>query len=312
VDDRPIGFFDSGMGGLTILAAARCLLPDERMLYLADSAHFPYSLLPVAALRRRAELVVEFLLQQRCKLITIACNTATVHTVAHLRAAFPDVPFVGVVPVVKMLAEQTRTRIIALMSTPATAESAYLTDLVARFAGGCRVINVACPGLADLIESAPAFSPAIAAHLETALAPVRRNGADVLGLGCTHFPLIRPQIRRALDPSVRIYDSALSVARRIRAVLADHDALSPARNGNVALFSTRDPDRLTGAALRLLTPLPAAAREIRLEGRSGVLVGTNGDPDAESCCYTTDRADSRGGAGLDAGADNSNTERCAR
>jgi glutamate racemase len=269
VDARPIGFFDSGVGGLTILAAAGRLLPDEHMLYLADSACFPYSSLPLAALRHRAELLVEFLLEQRCKLIAVACNTATVHTLAHLRATFPGVPFVGVVPVVKMLAERTRTRIIALLSTSATAESAYLVELVARFAAGCRVIKVACPGLADLIESAPASDPAIAAHLETALAPVRRSGADVLGLGCTHYPLIRPQIQRALGPGVRIYDSALPVARRIRSVLAERDALSPAGRGTTTLLCTRDAHRLTGAAQRLLGQ-HATARMVHSENRDDV------------------------------------------
>jgi hypothetical protein len=153
---------------------------------------------------------------------------------------------------------------------------------------------------------------------------VLSSGADVLGLGCTHYPIIRPQIRRALGRGVRIYDSARPVARRIRAVLAERDALSPARRGGVALFSTRDADRLTDTARRLLPPPQAAAqgvsledrgevREVRLEGTGEAVVGTLRDPGAGPCCYTTDRADSRGRAGHDAGAGrSSDVERCAR
>lgn len=264
-DNRPIGFFDSGIGGLTILAAARQLLPRERVLFLADSAHFPYGAVAPDTLRALAELAAGFLVDRGCKLIVVACNTATVHALDHLRARFPGVPFVGVVPVVKLLAERTRTGTIALLSTPATAGSAYLADLVARFAARCTVVNLACPGLADLVEERPADDPAILALLATHLAPARSSGADVLGLGCTHYPLIRPHIRDVVGRSVRIYDSALPVARRIEAVLAERDAFA-AGSPALSLIATGNPDHLARAARRLFGDEATSVRQVRLDG----------------------------------------------
>jgi glutamate racemase len=252
MDDRPIGFFDSGVGGLSIVRAARKVLPRERMVYLADNAHFPYGAIAPSDLCALTTRLAAFLLSQRCKLIVVACNTATVHTLAHLRATFPDVPFVGVVPVLKSLAQRTRTGTIALLSTPATASSPYLAELIARFAPTRTVINVACEGLADLVEQGGRSDPRLLALLERYLAPVRASEADVLGLGCTHYPFLRPRIRHLLGPGVRIYDSSLPVARRIRAVLHERDALADAHQPELRLYSTGDPATLGNVARQRL------------------------------------------------------------
>src|SRR6266536_1681994 len=145
MDDRPIGFLDSGVGGLSLLAAARRLLPNERYLALADGRYFPYGEADSAGICGRAERLSAFLLERNVKLIVVACNTASVHALAHLREAFPEVPFVGVVPVVKTLASRTRTGTMAILSTPGTAESPYLAALLREFATGRRVLNLACP-----------------------------------------------------------------------------------------------------------------------------------------------------------------------
>jgi len=227
MDTRPIGFFDSGIGGLSILREARRLLPAESMVYVADNAHFPYGALDDETLCGLTDQLTAFLVERDVKLVVVACNTATVHALAHLRAVFLGLPFVGVVPVVKPLAEKTLTGVIAVLVTPATAESTYLAGLIADHASGCRVITVPCPGLAELIETGDASTACTTQLLERFLEPVVNSRADVLGLGCTHYPFLRGRIQRMVGPGVRVIDSGNAVARRIRTVLAERDALSP-------------------------------------------------------------------------------------
>ena len=227
VDARPIGMFDSGVGGLTIWRATRKLLPNESLVFLADSGHVPYGEKPPEELRDLTVRIVRFLLGQDAKLIVVACNTATVHAIAHLRETFPEVPFVGVVPVVKTLARRTRTGTIAVLSTPSTAGSPYLAGLVQEFAPGKRVINIGCDGLEDLVEAGEVRTRRTVALLEHYLAPVRQSEADVVGLGCTHYPFLRRRMKRILGPRVRVYDPARPVARRVRQLLAERDAFAP-------------------------------------------------------------------------------------
>lgn len=245
MDNRAIGFLDSGVGAVSLWRAARALLPVESAVLAADGRSFPYGALPPQEVCERATQVAASLLDRDVKLVVVACNTASVHALAHLREAFPSVAFVGVVPVVKVLAETTRTGTIAMLSTPSTADSAYLADLVRQFAPDKRLVNVSCPGLAELVEAGDAGSARTEAALERYLEPVRSSGADVLGLGCTHYIFLRDTLRRLLGPGVQVYDPALPVARRIREVLRQRDALAcqaaPAdrffTTGNVAGFA---------------------------------------------------------------------------
>ncbi len=136
MDNRPIGVFDSGVGGLSIWRAIRRLLPQESLIFLADSGHVPYGEKSTAELHDLTGRIARFLLSQDVKIIVVACNTATVHAIGYLRENFPETPFVGVVPVVKTLARRTRTGTIAVLSTPATAQSPYLAGLIEEFAPG--------------------------------------------------------------------------------------------------------------------------------------------------------------------------------
>ncbi len=240
MDDRPIGFFDSGVGGLSILAEVHKLLPRESLLYVGDSAHFPYGAIPPDQLRDLAASLACYLLERQAKIIVVACNTATVYALAHLRARFPGVPFVGVVPVVKVLAERSRNGIIGLLSTPNTAKSAYLEDLIGRFAAGRQVINVPCDGLADMVERGELEGPRLDSLLAECLAPVVRGGADVLGLSCTHYPFLRPHIAALLPSPIDVYDSGAPVAVRVRSLLSDALALGDHAEPAHELYTTGD------------------------------------------------------------------------
>jgi glutamate racemase len=253
VDNRPIGFFDSGVGGLTIWRATRKLLPKESLIFLADSGHVPYGEKPPDEIRDLTARISRFLLSKDAKLIVAACNTATVHAIAHLRETFPDVPFVGVVPVVKTLARLTRTGTIAVLSTPSTSRSPYLAGLVEEFAPGKQVLNIGCDGLEDLIESGEVRTRRTTALLERHLAPVRESRADVVGLGCTHYPFLRRRIKRMLGPGVRVYDPSRPVARRVRQLLAQRDAFAGGSEPpSYSFYTTGDPELFGSVAGKLL------------------------------------------------------------
>ena len=252
MDERPIGFLDSGVGGLSLLVAARRLLPKERFIAIADGRHFPYGESDPAGICDRASRLSAFLLEQDVKLIVVACNTASVYALAHLRASLPAVPFVGVVPVVKTLARQTRSGTLALLSTPATAESPYLSGLLREFAADRCVLSVSCPGLAEAVEAGEARSAATQELLESCLSQIRASDADVLGLGCTHYYFVRPAIKRILGRGVRIFDASRPVARRIRQVLTQRCALANTASGSDEFYTTGDPGQFASVAGELL------------------------------------------------------------
>lgn len=252
MDNRPIGVFDSGVGGLSIWRAIRKLLPQESMAFFADSGHVPYGEKSTRELEDLTGRIARFLLSQDAKLIVIACNTATVHTIAYLREAFPGVPFVGVVPVVKTLARRTRTGAIAVLSTPATSESPYLAALIREFAPDKHVINVGCDGLENMVESGQIRTRATNALLERHLALVKGSAADVVGLSCTHYPFLRARIKSMLGPGVRLYDPSRPVARRVRQVLAESDALALNPAPDYTFYTTGDPALFGRVATKLL------------------------------------------------------------
>jgi glutamate racemase len=252
VDNRPIGLFDSGVGGLSLLAAAKRLLPTERYLMVADGRYFPYGAADSSWVQERAEQLSGFLLEHDAKLIVVACNTATVHALGRLRERFPQVPFVGVVPVIKTLARRTKSGTIAVLSTPATAESSYLAGLIRDFALERRVINIPCPGLAELVEVGDLRSDRARRSLAQALAGVEGSGADVLGLGCTHYLFLRRSIKQQLGPAVQVFSPARPVARRIRQVLVEKGQLAQESPGKDLFFTTGEPRRFGDAARRLL------------------------------------------------------------
>jgi glutamate racemase len=256
MDNRPIGVFDSGVGGLSIWRAMRRLLPDESLIFFADSGHVPYGEKSTAELHDLTGRITEFLMSRDVKMIVVACNTATVHAIGYLRETFPDLPFVGVVPVVKTLARRTRTGTIAVLSTPATAESPYLAGLIEEFAPDKRVINIGCDGLENMVEAGEVGTRATTALLERHLEPVRGSEADVVGLGCTHYPFLRGRIKRMLGRDVRLYDPSRPVARRVRQLLRERDEFAVNANPRHRFYTTGDDGVFRRVASRLLrTPV---------------------------------------------------------
>ncbi|MEK7325113.1 MAG: glutamate racemase [Chloroflexota bacterium] len=218
-DSRPIGVFDSGLGGLSILKEVRRQLPGESVLYFADQGRLPYGPRPISEIRRFSEQVTRFLLERGAKVIVVACNTASAAALSFLRQTFPAVPFVGMEPAVKPAAEQTKSRVVGVIATQATCQSEVFASVVDRFAQGVTVLTRACPGLVMQVEAGEFDTPHTYDLLHEYLDPLIAGGIDSLVLGCTHYSFLTPAIKHIVGQAVVVVDPAPAVARQVGRIL---------------------------------------------------------------------------------------------
>jgi len=218
----PVGIFDSGVGGLSVLRAVREFMPEQDILYLADQAHVPYGPRPLLQVREFAEGITRFLLDRGARLIVVACNAASAASLHYLRNTFPDVPFVGMEPAVKPAAEQTRSGVVGVLATPATFQGALYASVLERFARDVTVLQDTCPGLVAEVESGNLEGDAVREILTNALSPMLQAGIDTVVLGCTHYPFVIPLIQEIAGPGVRVIDPAPAIARQTRRLLSQN------------------------------------------------------------------------------------------
>lgn len=237
----PLGIFDSGIGGLSVLRAVRQQLPHEALLYLADQGHVPYGTRPLAEVCAFSEEIARFLLARGAKLIVVACNTASAAALQHLRQTFPDVLFVGMEPAVKPAAEHTQTGVVGVLATPATFQGALYASVVERFANEVRLIQHTCPGLVAQIEAGQLDTPETRSILEDALLPMLEKGIDTVVLGCTHYPFVIPLIQEIVGPHVRVIDPAPAVALQVGRLLDADRLRHPASESGALRFYTSGP-----------------------------------------------------------------------
>jgi glutamate racemase len=249
-DARPVGVFDSGLGGITVLREIHRQLPGEDCIYIADSRVAPYGTKPAAVILDRALRLSELLVEDGAKTIVVACNTASVVALPELRARF-DVPIVGIVPAVKPAATLTRTGTIGVLATPATADSAPLAKLIEDFAFGVRVVTQICPGLVPMVERGEITGPVMGELLGFCLKPLLDAGADVVVLGCTHYPFLSEAIGRICGPEVRLVDPSAAVARQLGRVLAERGLLNEQAMGRTSYSTTGEPDEFASALARM-------------------------------------------------------------
>lgn len=214
----PIGIFDSGVGGLAVLREIRRLLPQEDLIYFADTAFFPYGPRSRAEIRERADFITRELVARGAKLIVIACNTATSAAVADLRGGY-DVPIVSIEPALKPAAERTAAGRVALLVTPGTARGEKLASLIDRHGRGVDVRVIEAPGLAEQVEAGALDAPETLALVRRLSDEVRGAGADVLALGCTHYAFLRGAFERELGEGVAVLEPSEAVARQVQRVV---------------------------------------------------------------------------------------------
>ncbi|MGB7537234.1 MAG: glutamate racemase [Anaerolineales bacterium] len=244
MDKAPIGVFDSGVGGLTVLRELRLRLPQEDFLYVADQAHAPYGSRERTEVRRFGFGIAEFLLAHGAKLIVVACNTISAVALQPLRAAYPAVPFVGMEPAVKPAAEESANGIIGVIATEATFQGELFAGVVNRYGRGVQVITRTVPGLVERIEAGQVEGPELETLLRGRLQPLMDAGVDELVLGCTHYPFVLRALQKVVGPDVRIIDPSPAVARQTEQVLADRKLPAAGGAGTVAAYTSGDPEAL--------------------------------------------------------------------
>jgi glutamate racemase len=261
MDPRPIGVFDSGMGGLTVLHECLVTLPHEDFVYLGDGARLPYGPRPLEEIRRFASEIAGYLERQGVKLVVAACNSATAAALPDLQREL-DVPVIGVLaPEAHAAVLATRNRRIGLLATEATVASGRYPDLVRALDAGAEVVSVACPRLVPLIEGDDAFGDELAEAVREYAAPLKEAGVDTVILGCTHYPLIRPILQRVFGRGVTLVFSAEETAREVAETLERKGIQNEdGREGSYRFFTTGDPALFRELGRRFLQ-LPIAFTE---------------------------------------------------
>ncbi|NUQ24950.1 MAG: glutamate racemase [Saprospiraceae bacterium] len=237
----PIGIFDSGIGGLTVANAIVNILPHETLFYFGDTAHVPYGGKSAETVVKYSHDIVSFLLDQGCKAIVVACNTASAAALASLRHNWPSIPIIGMEPAVKPASSATQTGVVGILATRGTFSSERYANLVDRFGHGITVLENPCIGLVELIEAGLVDDAITENFLHQILTPMLDKGADTFVLGCTHYPLVRPLIERIIPPSATIIDPAPAVARQLQRRLQHLSLLSDQRTDDHHFFVSGDP-----------------------------------------------------------------------
>ncbi len=258
-DEAPVGVFDSGVGGLSVLAEIRQLLPAETLHYLADCGHIPYGEKTPAFIRERCQLIAARLHAQGAKALVVACNTATVAAVADLRERYPRWPIVGMEPAVKPAAAATRNGRVGVLATTGTLQSAKFAALLDRFALGVQVFTQPCPGLVEQVERGDLHGPETRRLLQGFLEPLLTAQCDTLILGCTHYPFLRPLLAELVPPEIILVDTGAAVARRLQSLLVQDERLACGPAGPTRIWTSGEPADLE-AVLPQLWPAGAEVK----------------------------------------------------
>ncbi|HEY8034131.1 MAG TPA: glutamate racemase [Methylobacter sp.] len=234
---NPIGVFDSGVGGLSVLHEIRRALPGENLLYVADSAHAPYGDKSQQFIEDRSIAISEFLVSRNVKAIVVACNTATGAAVTTLRSRF-FMPIIAMEPAVKPAAESSQSGVIGVLATSRTLASDNFVKLFARYGEDVEILGQACPGLVEQVEAGDLSGNKTRLLLEKYVLPLLERGADTIVLGCTHYPFLAPLIQEIAGSGVAVIDSAAAVARQLRRRLEVVDLLADAERVGTECFWT--------------------------------------------------------------------------
>lgn len=238
-----IGVFDSGVGGLSVLHSIHELLPNLEIIFFADQAHVPYGRRQLDEIRSFSEQMTSFLLEKDIDLLVVACNTASAAALKFLRQQFPSLPIVGMEPAVKPASQQTLTKAVGVLATPATFQGELYQSLVQKYGEGLQIFQDTCPGLVEEIEGGNLTGERVHTILENALNPMIKMNVDTIVLGCTHYPFILEEIREIVGKGIQVIDPAPAVARRVQVLLEQNfeNRIHVPSTGSLLFFTSGDP-----------------------------------------------------------------------
>jgi len=243
INNNPIGLFDSGIGGTSIWSEIHCLLPNESTVYLADSKNAPYGQKSKDEIIALSIKNTEYLLNHNCKLIVVACNTATTNAIKELRAKY-DVPFIGIEPALKPAVNNSKTQVIGILATKGTLNSELFNKAIELYQD-TQIIEQIGHGLVQLIENGAIHSQEMSELLKLYLNPMIEANIDYLVLGCSHYPYLIPQIREILPAHIKIIDSGEAVAKQTRNVLINKTGLGNSKEKYTKFYTNTDPQVLS-------------------------------------------------------------------
>ena len=220
----PVGFFDSGIGGRCILEAFQRICPEVKTVYIADSRHCPYGNRPSEEIVRLSEASVRKLLKRGCKVIVVACNTATAAAIDYLRAKYPQIPFVGIEPAIKPAAMRSRSGVVGVLATAGTFNGRLYNETKTRFAKNVTVIAAVADEFVQLVERGETAGAKVEKIVRAKVEPLLKAGADKIVLGCTHFPHLKTEIEKVCAGSAEVIDPSSAVARQVKKVLDGMEA----------------------------------------------------------------------------------------
>ncbi len=233
----PIGVFDSGVGGISVLKHIHTLLPHENLLYVADSKYAPYGGRSADEIRSRCFEIADFLIAKNAKALVVACNTATAAAIEAMRLKY-DLPIIGMEPAVKPAAAATKNGIIGVLATVGTLKSAQFAALLESYGRNVEVVTQACIGLVECIERGELSHPDTLELVRQYCKPLLNSGADTIVLGCTHYPFVRPLIEQAVGTGVTLIDTGAAVANHLKNKLQEKNLLSTSQGGAEVHFWT--------------------------------------------------------------------------
>ena len=239
-----IGIFDSGSGGLSVYRELVKLLPKERYIYFSDNAHCPYGEKTAEYIQDRARTITDFLLEKGADIIVVACNTATAAAIATLRAEYPEVPFIGMEPAVKPAALGTKSGVIGVLATAGTLKGSKYLHTRGRFEDNVSIVEHVGEGFVDLVEAGKLDGKQAEDTVRASLQPLLDKGADIIVLGCTHYPFLQPVIERLAGPSVQVIDPAPAVARQTLHILQEKGIPTGKVSFSIDLYHSGDPESL--------------------------------------------------------------------
>lgn len=238
-----IGVFDSGVGGLSVLRAIHELLPNLEIIFFADQAHVPYGRRQLDEICSFSEQITSFLLEKDIDLLVVACNTASAAALKFLRQQFPSLPIVGMEPAVKPASQQTLTKAVGVLATPATFQGELYQSLVQKYGKGLQIFQDTCPGLVEEIEAGNLTGARVHTILENALYPMIKKNVDTIVLGCTHYPFVLEGIREIAGKGIQVINPAPAVARRVQVLLEQNfeNRIHVPSTGSLLFFTSGDP-----------------------------------------------------------------------
>ena len=250
--DLPIGFLDSGVGGLSVMKEALKIMPNENYIYFGDSKNAPYGVKPTKEIRDLTFNVVEFLMEKGIKGLVVACNTATSAAVSELRKVYPDMPLVGIEPAIKPAVELNRSGKILIMATPMTIKQQKFNLLLNKYKEKAEIVPIPCAGLMEFIENGVLSGKELEEYLKEKLSVYNKDDISSIVLGCTHYPFVKDTISKIVGSNVAIIDGGEGTAREIRRRLKEKDLLTDrAETGSITIYNSLDEQKVIDLSLKV-------------------------------------------------------------